>query len=48
MDVRFAMVESMDNELIKETFNVKVSPYFALFKGDTMYIYEGSRTKESI
>lgn len=46
--VHFAMVEVMENELIKETFNVKVSPWFALFKGDTMYTYEGSRSKESI
>jgi hypothetical protein len=46
--VRFGMVEAMENELIKETLGIKVSPHFAMIKGNQVIEYNGSRNKELI
>ena len=42
------MVEAMDEQRIRETFKIKVSPYFGFFKDDTFYQYEGHRTLDAI
>ena len=44
--VRFAMIEVMENELVRETMGVKVSPFFAFIKDGVLYEYDGSRQKD--
>ena len=45
---QFAVVDVMNNEYLKETYQIKHSPYFLFLLGSKYYEYEGARTKEAI
>lgn len=46
-DVNFGMVDVMESEKLKETFKIKVSPWFAFIKNGTIYEYEGTRNLDA-
>ncbi len=39
----FAIIDVMNNELLKETFQIKHSPFFVFLKGNKYYFYENAR-----
>jgi len=45
---RFGMIDSPNNEFIKETFNLKAYPTIVLIYDGMVYEYEGMRTFESL
>ena len=44
----FAYIEVMSNELLKETYQIKHSPFFVLLKGNKYYFYENARKTQAI
>ena len=44
----FAYIEVMSNELLKETYQIKHSPFFVFLKGNKYYFYENARKTQAI
>lgn len=44
----FAMIDVIESEKLKETFYIKTSPFFGLFKNGSFYQYDGARSFDSI
>ena len=44
----FAIVDVMNNELLKETFHIKHSPYFVFLKNRKYHYYENARNTQGI
>lgn len=44
----FGMIDVMESEMLKETFEIKASPQFFMLKDNVSYSYDNSRHKDAI